>query len=125
LVVLDASALLALLFLEPGHEVVREHSRQACMTTVNLAEVLGWFARRGNDAYAVYDQLRRFSLEVVPFTSVQATIAAALTPVTAPVGLSLGDRACLALALERAIPVLTADRTWQSVDVGVEVIAIR
>jgi PIN domain nuclease of toxin-antitoxin system len=125
MIALDASALLAWLFREPGHEVVAEHLGSACLSAVNLSEVIGRFARDGHDAGGVAERLATLPVEVVPFGAAEARDAAALLPVTKPLGLSLGDRACLALARSRGIPALTADRAWLEVASGVDVRVVR
>jgi PIN domain nuclease of toxin-antitoxin system len=122
--VLDASALLAFLFREQGHERVAEVIGQSCMSSVNLAEVLTRFVRDGHAAVAVLTRLRA-AIEWVPFAEEHAIVAAELAPLTAPYGLSLGDRACLALALTRGEPAMTADRQWAQLDLGIRVELIR
>jgi PIN domain nuclease of toxin-antitoxin system len=122
---LDASALLAFLFREPGHEAVAEVLDSSCMSAVNLAEVIGRFVRDGHDSRMVQQRLVQSPISFVPFTTEDAAIAAALIPHTQPFGLSFGHRACLALAQARGIPVLTADRVWQEVDCGVTIQLIR
>lgn len=125
MIALDASALLAFLFRETGHQRVRQLMAEACMSTVNLAEVLGRFARDGKDMRQLVQRLADSPIEWVPFTVEQAVEAAKLLPHTDLLGLSLGDRACLALAGLRRIPALTADRAWQAADLGIEVQLIR
>jgi len=125
LTALDASALLAFLFREPGHERVAPHLSRACMSTVNLGEVLTRFARDGHDPALVLARLRESPLELVPFLAEHAALAAALEPRVRHLGLSLGGRACLALALARRVPALTADRAWLALDLGVEIRCIR
>ncbi len=110
MIVLDASALLALMFREPGHERVATALTSACMSTVNLAEVLSRFTRDGHAVGDVLERLRTSTIEWVPFTDQLAAAAAELAPTTRRQGLSLGDRACLALAMTRGCPALTADR---------------
>lgn len=122
---LDASALLAFLFREPGHEQVGAMLDTACLSTVNLAEVIGRFVRDGHDAHQVLQKLTSTMIEIVPFTAVDAALAASLIPATQSLGLSLGDRACLALALSRNIPAITADRIWAQLHVGVAIQFIR
>jgi len=124
-IALDASALLALLYGERGHDRVAAAAEDACISAVNLSEVLGRFARDGHDPLVVLEQIESTALEIVPFGTEQAALAAALVPATAPHGLSLGDRACLSLAAARGIAALTADRTWARLDVGVDVRLIR
>jgi len=123
--VLDASALLAFLFREPGHERVAEVIDDSCMSTVNLAEVLTRFTRDGHAAAAVLARLRRSAIAWIPFAEDHATAAAELAPLTIPYGLSLGDRACLALAMMRGEPAMTADRTWAQLDLGIRIDLIR
>lgn len=123
--VLDASAALAFLFREPGHERVAEIVNDSRMSTVNLAEVLSRFTRDGHAVAVVWARLRRSPIEWVPLAESHATVAAELAPFTMPYGLSLGDRACLALAIERGLPVLTADRAWAGLGLPVEVRLIR
>ncbi|HXQ66918.1 MAG TPA: type II toxin-antitoxin system VapC family toxin [Alphaproteobacteria bacterium] len=122
---IDASALLAFLLSERGHERVAGHLSEACMSTVNLSEVLGRFARAGRDIKAIVARLADTPIEWVPFSERHAAIAAALVPATQAAGLPLGDRACLALALERGIGALTADVAWKNLDLGIAIETIR
>lgn len=122
---LDASALLAFLFSEPGHDRVAPHIAAACISAVNFSEVLGRFARDGHDTTIAAQRLRATGMEIVPFDADAAATAAALRPKTDRLGLSLGDRACLALAVARGIPVLTADRAWSRLRLPVEIHVIR
>ncbi len=125
-VVLDASALLAVLKGETGHERVIEAMIQgAALGTVNLGEVVGVFARVGTPAAEVTADILRLGLSIEPFTAEDAQRAGGLIRDTSEAGLSFGDRACLALALRLGCPVLTADRAWSGLDVGVEVILVR
>lgn len=125
MIALDASALLALLFREPGHEAVAAELEESCASTANLAEVLGRFSRDGHSSLKVLTRLQATSVEWVDFDARQAALAADLVPATCHLGLSLGDRACLALALARGCPALTADKAWTSLAVGVDVRSIR
>jgi PIN domain nuclease of toxin-antitoxin system len=125
MIVLHASALLTFLFREAGEDRVAEVVDGSCISAVNLCEVLGRFASDGHDPVEVLNRIQETSIEIVPFDSDQAALAAGLAPALRPRGLSLGDRACLALAVSRAVPALTADRAWIDLDVGVEVRLIR
>lgn len=125
MIALDASAMLALLFVEPGHEQVAAQLDAACLSAVNLAEVAARFARDGHDPREVCRRIAASPVEVVPFLAADAAISAALVPVTQGHGLSLGDRACLALAMARQIPALTADRAWAALRLPVSVQLIR
>lgn len=125
MIALDASAALAFLFGEPGAEVVADRLDDSCMSTVNLAEVIGRFARDGHDPQDVLQRLVDSPIELVPFLAEDAALAAALIPTTRQLGLSLGDRACLALGMARRIPVWTADRAWLSIELGIQLEVIR
>lgn len=121
MIVLDASALLAFLFREPGHQEVAAVLAESCISSINLAEVLARFARDGHDPASVLARLADTPIEVAPFLAEDAALSAALVPATTGVGLSLGDRACLALAAARGAPAYTADRTWLSLDLPLAV----
>lgn len=124
--VLDASALLAYLLGEPGSERVRDAMAvQAIASAVNLAEVLSKLADGGHDPERVMDRLAVLPLEVLAFDDGQALESALLRASTAGAGLSLADRACLALARRLGRTVLTADRTWRGLVPGIEVELIR
>lgn len=125
MIVLDASALLTLLYQEPGHEVVSAHFPDCCISTVNLTEVVSRFVRDGHASQPVWQKLKATSIEFVPFSVEQAILASHLLSRTQPYGLSLADRACIALALLRGAPALTADRAWSQVQVGVTIRTIR
>jgi len=124
--VLDASALLAHLRDEPGADVVAEAiASGAVISTVNLAEVFSRVADRGVDPAKLAAELTQSGLldgaiTVEPFTAADAIDAGRLRPLTRDAGLSLGDRACLALARRLDAPALTADTDWQGVAHGVE-----
>ena len=95
------------------------------MSTVNLSEVLGRLARDGQDPSVIAARLLDSPIEWVPFSVSHGARAAALVPVTQAAGLSLGDRACLALAAERGVTAVTADRAWRDLDLGIAVELIR
>jgi ribonuclease VapC len=113
--VLDASALLALLRDEPGAEVVRPILTDAAMTTVNWSEVIAHFARLGTEEANIRLVLTPLPIELVGVDEELAYITGLLLPVTRSAGLSLGDRACLALARRTGVPAMTADRNWSTV----------
>lgn len=125
MIALDASALLALLYAEPGHERVAAVFEECCVSAVNLSEVIARFVRDGHDPRAVLQRLADSGLEIVPFLAEDAALTAGLSARTRGAGLSLGDRACLALALARDIPALTADRSWRDLDLPIQVRLIR
>ncbi len=124
--VLDASAVLALLFGETGADVVRPRIRGGLISTVNLAEVLAKLVDKGLPSDEAARAVDMLGMEAVPLSVDQAQLSAALRSTTRVVGLSLGDRACLALACERGLPAVTAERRWpeiaQQAGVAIEVI---
>jgi ribonuclease VapC len=124
-VVLDASALLALLLQEQGADIVERHLATAMISAVNLSEVVASAVERGLQLENLILGLTRLSLEVVAFDAEQAHITASFRPITRRLGLSLGDRACLSLGFLKKLPVLTADRNWSQAAVGVKVEMIR
>ncbi len=124
-VVLDASAILALVDEEPGADVVLGVLTKAAIGTVNLAEAYSKLAERGRDGVSSVAMICASVEEVLPFTTHLAEIAGSLRPLTRHLGLSLGDRACLALAIALNAEVLTADRTWALLNVGCRVRPIR
>lgn len=124
-VVLDASAALALLMDERGGEAVARVAGAAVIGAVNLAEVLQRLEQRAVEPAAIAAADALFRDRVMPFTEAQARDAAGLWTATRAHGLSLGDRACLALARSLDVPALTADRAWAALDVGVRVEVIR
>ncbi len=109
-VALDASALIALIFEEPGSAIVESRLAGALISKVNLSEVASYLVRQGTESTKVAELLGGLLLTVIDFDEVQAMLAADLIKKTARRGLSLGDRASLALGRIRALPVLTADR---------------
>jgi ribonuclease VapC len=123
--VLDSSAVLAVFFSEPGEEIVVPVLQGALLSTVNLAEVHTRMLDRGVPAQVAWKRMRSVQCEVCVFTDEQARIAAELMPSTRPYGLSLGDRACLALAIQRGAKVYTTDRVWKNLSLGIEIEVIR
>jgi PIN domain nuclease of toxin-antitoxin system len=123
--VLDASAVLALISRETGTEAVLAHLDDAVISSVNLAEVVGKLVDIGMPLPVIDQVLALLDIRTVDFDSPQAREAGALRKATRPAGLSLGDRACLALARLQGARAVTADRRWLDVDSGVPVLAIR
>ncbi len=124
--VLDASVVLAYLQREPGYERARDALRAgSTISSVNLAEVYAKLVERDVPVEPVAVRLAALGLQSHPFTEEDARSSADLHAKTRSYGLSLGDRACLALGQRLRVPVLTADLAWTRVDVGVRVTAIR
>lgn len=123
--VLDASALLALLLAEIGADAVWQRRHGALISAVNYAEVLTRLVRHGKPLDQCEARLNLLELEIVPFDRPQASATAALFAVGKPLGLSLGDRACLALGVSRGLPVLTAERAWREVELAIPIEVIR
>ena len=126
MVVLDASALLALLWREPGADRVWSVINDSAISTVNFSEVIAKFAGNRSDESEIRAMLD-LPMQRVDFDEELAYAAGLLLPLTRGAGLSLADRACLALAAKLGVKVLTADRPWSKIAdaVGVEVELIR
>ena len=123
--VLDASAILAALGNEPGADLVFEHISHAAVSTVNLAEVQSKLIERGFSPDEAWESALSFAREVFVFDAQQASTAGRLVPFTRPFGLSLGDRACLALAITLKAPAYTTDRIWANLHLDVDVRLLR
>ena len=123
--VLDASAILAVIGNEPGADLVFEHIPHAAVSTVNLAEVQSKLIERGFSPDEAWESALSFARELFVFDAQQASTAGGLVPFTRPFGLSLGDRACLALAITLKAPVYTTDRIWANLALDVDVRLLR
>ncbi len=123
-IIFDSSAILALLKMEKGHEIVAERL-DAIISSVNFSEVVTVLARNGFGQEEVIKSLKDTFLHIEDFDTNQAIIAASLDKITKAHGLSLGDRSCLALAKHKNLPVLTADRAWKELKLGVKIQLIR
>ena len=125
-IVLDASALLAVLNREPGAEKLTPQVLSAAITsTVNLAEVQSKLVSRGIKPDEAWDATISPIRESAVFTDEQAKIAGSLIARTGAFGLSFGDRACLALGIALKAPVYTADRSWKNLKLGVRIHLVR
>jgi PIN domain nuclease of toxin-antitoxin system len=126
--VLDASALLAILNQEPGSEIFTEQFElleSARMSAVNVAEAYGKLVAVGIDPEDAWEAVTAPVSEIVDFDKDQAKMAGSLLPQTRSLGLSLGDRACLALAIALGAPVYTADRAWKNLRLRISIHIIR
>ena len=125
-IVLDASAILAVIHQESGYEKLTSGVlAKAVASAVNLAEVQGKLVARGWTSEEAWEDATSPVQQVVPFDEEHARIAGDLLLPTRHLGLSLGDRACLALGMALKAPVYTADTRWKSLGLGVRVHAIR
>ena len=124
-VVLDASALLAVMHAEPGHEQVLEEWEYAVIGAVNRSEVVSKLVDHGMPAPEAISLLDDLGLDVEDFDTSLADAAATLRSATRGKGLSLGDRACLALAAREGASILTADRAWGGLDIDLDIRLIR
>ena len=129
--VLDASVLVALVYDEPGADRLESAIRGGALTsTLNWAETLSRMVERGETVDAALARLRLQiaalgKIDVVPFTESHARETARLRQTTRHLGLSLADRACLALGRLHRLPVLTTDRAWRSLHISVKIDVIR
>lgn len=125
--VLDASALLCLLRAEAGAELVTDILDRSVIGAVNLSEVVAKLADTGGTEAEISRALGVLRLKVEPFDDEQARLAGLMRTATRPLGLSLGDRACLALARQRAGIAVTTDRVWSKLpnQIGVPIRVVR
>jgi ribonuclease VapC len=125
-IVLDASALLAVLNREPGADkLTPQLLNAATSSTVNLAEVQSKLVNRGLSPQEAWEATLSPIREPAAFTAEHAMTAGNLIVETRALGLSLGDRACLALGLALGAPVYTADKSWKSLKLGLRIHIIR
>jgi PIN domain nuclease of toxin-antitoxin system len=126
-VVVDASAVMALMLNEPGADVVLAAVRRSLMSAVNVSECCARGVERGAKAEDVLSIIQSFEIQVVPFDLIHALEAAELREPTRAIGASLGDRACLALGRRHGLNVLTGDRRLAGADptLGIDIRLIR
>jgi ribonuclease VapC len=123
--VLDASALIALLWDEPGADAVEPLLGRAVVSAVNWTEVLQRYRAHDIETAGKRESVEALGVQIEDFSPDDAETVAELWQPTRRAGLSLADRACLALARRLSLPAHTADRDWRKVDVGVAVVLIR
>ena len=119
--VFDSSAVLQYLHREPGHRAVGRMLDDGYISAVNVAEVLGKLAEKGAAQDRLGELFSDLGLTVVPFDEAHAKRTAALRPLTKNLGLSLGDRACLATAELLGLPAITTDHAWTKLRLGIAV----
>ena len=124
--VIDASAILALVKQETGADMVAAWVADgAAISSVNVSEVVAKLNEAGTPADEIAEVLDALRLEIIDFDAHLAYSAGMLRSVTRPAGLSLGDRACLALARHLNLPAVTADRPWAGLNLGIQIEVIR
>lgn len=127
-IVLDSSALLAILHEEPGAEMFTQKAgllESSVMSAVNVAEAYGKLVGVGIAPEEAWKAVIAPVPEIVEFDQEQAKIAGGLLPQTRSLGLSLGDRACLALGIALKAPIYTADRAWKELKLKIAIHVIR
>ena len=122
---LPGSSLLAVAFREPGHELARSKLRDSVVSSVNWSEVVQKVAQHGGRTKGLAELFLGLGVRIAPFDRATAERAAALYPQTKALGLSLGDRACLALGLELDREVYTEDKTWADLELNIAITVIR
>jgi ribonuclease VapC len=122
---IDASTILAVILGEKGSNEAVGLLTGACISTVNQSEVLRKLVDEGLTIFDAEAEFSRFELECVDFDQAQSVETARLRPLTRHLGMSFADRACLALAKLRNIPVYTADRRWAEFEAGLDIRLIR
>ena len=124
-IIFDASTLLALINDEKGSDLVNEHLPDAIMSAINISEVAACLTNLGMPIKDSKNIINSLITNIEIFDSEQAYIAADLRSKTKSLGLSLGDRACLSLAIAKDLPILTADKAWLKLKIGVNIKSIR
>ena len=123
--VLDSSVVIAAVLNEPGGQGAMEKAEQRCISAVNLAEARTKLLDFGMTEDQIDTSIALLDTPVVAFSESDAKTAATLRPSTRKIGLSLGDRACIALAMSIGGKAITADRIWADIELPVEVELIR
>lgn len=124
-IVFDSSALLAITFEEEGAEIAAQALNDGIISAVNASEVIARYVDLGASEEEALTSFRAFGLEIYPFDESLAIATGLMRSATRDAGLSLGDRACLALAIRKQSSVLTADRAWATLDLDIAVGLIR
>ncbi len=125
-IIFDTSAILALINLEKGYDLVLPIIDKAIMSTVNVAEVAKFLIDKESYTRAKASTLIDSTLHgIIPFTTSQALTSAEIIKETKKYGLSLGDRACIALSMETGYPIYTADKMWQKLDLDLDIVYVR
>jgi ribonuclease VapC len=125
-VVIDASAVIALIKDEPGAAVVAPYCAGAIISSVNIQEIYKVLLLSGLSLDIARDIINDLELTVKDHSEVDAFNAASLVPLTSSTGRGIGDRSCMALAISEGLPALTTDRAWSQLTIpGLQVILAR
>ena len=124
-IVLDSSAVLVLLWKEPGADMITKSIAYASISAVNASEVVAKMVDRGIDDATAEHILLTLGLNIINFDTPTAIMTAQLRRETKSLGLSLGNRACIALGSAQKCTILTADRAWSQIDMDVHIDLIR
>ena len=124
-IILDASALLALIFDEPGAEIVAPQARDSRILSVNFSEVVQRVLSIDGNPERAEEAVDLLKIKVAPFDRRLARLTAELREITSFMGASFADRACLAFALATSAPVLSSDQDWRRLDIGIDIRMIR
>ena len=125
-IIFDASAVIALLAKEKGFEVIKRHLKNAIISSINISEVYKYCIDKQNLTADECKNIMGISgIKIIDFDEKQALIAADIYPKNKEYGLSLGDRACIALAIEKKHPILTCDKIWEKINIDVKFIMVR
>ena len=109
---LDTSALIALLKKESGYEVIENVIASSTISSVNLSELVAVLTRSGVSEQDIDEIISDLVPEIVPFCEAISIKTGKLAKLTQNYGLSLGDRACIALGTTLGLPIYTADKVW-------------
>ena len=123
--IVDSSVVLAFLLQEPGQELAGKLLQDCMISSVNFAEIVTKLTANGFSETEIAEDVTHLNLVTIPFDQPQAVTTGLLRKSTRHKGLSLGDRACLALALREKLPVYTTDKAWGDLDIGVDIRQLR
>ena len=115
-ILFDASALLTIIQQEKGIELLENVASQAIINSVNYSEVISVLIRKGMPQEIALDTISSSITEVIPFLRVEAELAGKMISETSKLGLSFGDRACLATGLLYGLEIYTTDTTWKELN---------
>ena len=123
--IVDSSVVLAFLLQEPGQDLAAELLQNCIISSVNLTEIATKLTANDFSEAEIAEDLTHLNLVIIPFDQPQAIATGLLRKTTRHKGLSLGDRACLALALREKLPVYTTDKAWSGLDLGLDIRQLR